>query len=141
MPIIFEAIFLFWLLLLTLTLFWVIWQGKKIKGSVSSKDFRSVERLVREIEEVKEELAFNLKKIGLVRYNPFAETGGEQSFSLALTDERGNGLVLSNLHHRESARIYIKVLKQGQATSLELSEEEKKAVKLAEKFGKGKNEK
>ena len=40
------------------------------------------------------------QRVGLVRYNPFEETGGNQSFALALLDAEGNGWVLSSLHAR-----------------------------------------
>ena len=48
------------------------------------------------------------QRVGLVRYNPFEETGGNQSFALALLDAEGNGWVLSSLHARQGTRVYAK---------------------------------
>mgnify|MGYP001564345562 FL=1 len=48
----------------------------------------------------------HLQKIGFNRYNPFTDTGGDQSFSAALLDENGNGIVISSLHSRENTRLY-----------------------------------
>jgi hypothetical protein len=74
----------------------------------------------------------NLQKVGFVRFNPFAATGGDQSFSLALLDRKNNGLVLSSLHSRESTRLYAKTLKRGKSIDYELSKEEQKAIEHAQ---------
>ena len=67
------------------------------------------------------------QRVGLVRYNPFEETGGNQSFALALLDAGGNGLVLSSLHARSGTRVYAKAIKAGRADA-GLSEEETAAL-------------
>jgi len=72
----------------------------------------------------------SVQHIGLVRYNPFDEAGGDQSFALALLDRLGNGVVISSLHGRTATRFYAKIVKDGTpATSL--SEEEATALKKA----------
>ena len=53
------------------------------------------------------------QRVGLVRYNPFEETGGNQSFALALLDAAGDGWVLSSLHARSGTRVYAKAIKAG----------------------------
>jgi hypothetical protein len=65
-----------------------------------------------------------------VRYNPFEETGGNQSFALALLDLDGNGWVLSSLHARSGTRVYAKAITAGRAESA-LSEEESAALRQA----------
>ena len=55
------------------------------------------------------------QRVGLVRYNPFEETGGNQSFALALLDAAGDGWVLSSLHARAGTRVYAKAIKPGRA--------------------------
>jgi hypothetical protein len=65
----------------------------------------------------------SFQRVGLVRYNPFEETGGNQSFALALLDAAGNGWVLSSLHARSGTRVYAKAIKAGRADT-GLSEEE-----------------
>jgi hypothetical protein len=70
------------------------------------------------------------QRVGLVRYNPFEETGGNQSFALALLDATGDGWVLSSLHARSSTRVYAKAIKAGRAES-GLSAEETAAIQQA----------
>ena len=52
----------------------------------------------------------SFQRVGLVRYNPFEETGGNQSFALALLDADGDGWVLSSLHARSGTRVYAKAV-------------------------------
>ena len=67
------------------------------------------------------------QRVGLVRYNPFEETGGNQSFALALLDAAGDGWVLSSLHARSGTRVYAKAIKGGRADAA-LSDEESAAI-------------
>lgn len=69
-------------------------------------------------------------RIGIVRYSAFQGTGPDLSFSLALTDVRGSGVLLTGLHGREEMRLYLKPLKQGKSTYA-LSDEEEQALKRA----------
>ena len=73
----------------------------------------------------------NIQKIGLVRFNPFTGTGGNQSFCLSLLDGDSSGLVISSLHSRENTRIYAKPVKKGKAAGYELSKEEEQVIKDA----------
>lgn len=75
---------------------------------------------------------FHVQRIGLVKFNPFNETGGAQSFSLAVLDGNHNGFVMTGLHGRDRTRVYAKPVRNGKS-SLELSSEEKKAIVEAEK--------
>jgi hypothetical protein len=70
------------------------------------------------------------QRVGLVRYNPFEETGGNQSFALALLDAAGDGWVLSSLHARSGTRVYAKAIKAGRADA-GLSAEETAAIAQA----------
>ena len=70
------------------------------------------------------------QRVGLVRYNPFEETGGNQSFALALLDATGDGWVLSSLHARSGTRVYAKAIKAGRADA-GLSAEETAAIQQA----------
>ncbi len=72
----------------------------------------------------------SVQYVGLVRYNPFEETGGDQSFALALLDKRGDGVVVNSLHSRTNTRFYAKPIKGG-TSQLALSDEEAKAVQQA----------
>ena len=73
----------------------------------------------------------HIQKIGLLRFNPFKDTGGDQSFILALTDGHDTGVVISGLYSRSGTRWYAKQIIKGKGVEHELSEEEKKAVEQA----------
>jgi len=88
---------------------------------------KNVVRLGKEIRFLEEEGQKHVQRIGLVRFNPFSETGGDHSFSLAVLDGRQSGFVITALHTRERTRVYIKSLREGK-TRYELSNEEKKAI-------------
>jgi hypothetical protein len=54
-----------------------------------------------------------IQKVGVVRYNPFADAGGDQSFAIALLDAEGNGIVVSSLHSRTETRVFGKPVQAG----------------------------
>ena len=75
----------------------------------------------------------SVRGMGMMRFNPFYGdgSGGNQSFSVAMLDERGNGVVISALHSRAgSASVYAKPVTKGTST-FELTEEEREAIKKA----------
>ena len=80
--------------------------------------------------DVREELRGALSRTGVVRYDAFADMGGALSFSVALLDERGDGIVISAINGRSDGRTYVKRIVDGRGTS-ELSEEEQSAVAAA----------
>jgi hypothetical protein len=71
-----------------------------------------------------------VQRIGIVRFNPFEDTGGNQSFALALLDGDANGVVLSSLHSRQATRVYLKTILGGRCEAA-LSEEEAEALRQA----------
>ncbi len=73
----------------------------------------------------------SIHKIGLLRFNPFREIGGDQSFSLALLDDENSGAIISSLYSREGVRIYAKSIQKGQTAKYPLTEEEKRAIAIA----------
>ncbi len=79
---------------------------------------------------------FAFQRHGLVRYNPFEDTGGNQSFALALLDQHGDGFVISSLHTRTATRVYGKAINGGKAEAA-LSDEEAEALRLALASGAG----
>ncbi|MEK7085381.1 MAG: DUF4446 family protein [Patescibacteria group bacterium] len=82
------------------------------------------------LETVERRLQKSVQHVGAVRFNPFQEVGGDQSFALALLDEKKNGLVISSLYGRESSRIYAKPLEGGKS-KYQLSREEVNAIEEA----------
>lgn len=71
-----------------------------------------------------------VQRVGLVRFNPFDDTGGDQSFALVLLDAVGDGVVLSSLHSRSGTRFYAKPVQAGRTTHA-LTTEEQQALTQA----------
>jgi hypothetical protein len=67
-------------------------------------------------------------KIQLVRYNPFEDVGGDQSFILCLLDNANSGVIITSLHSRNITRIYAKSIKNGESDNVALSREETHAL-------------
>lgn len=138
-----------WLVVLTVFLWRVKKHYHNLTQGMTKKDLMSVlEKILKEtdedrkrvvllykaLEKIKKENNIHLQKIGLVRFNPFAGTGGDQSFCLALLDGEDSGLVVSSLHSRDTTRIYAKPVGNGKAAGYELSSEEVQAIKNARKI-------
>jgi hypothetical protein len=73
----------------------------------------------------------SITKVGVVRFNPFKDVGGDQSFAIALLNSNDDGLVISSLYTREGTRVYTKPIEMGKSASYNLSEEEQEAIKKA----------
>lgn len=91
----------------------------------------AIETLIKKTTELGEDGKWHLQKVGLVRFNPFRDTGGDHSFTLAVLDGAKTGLVISSLHSRDNTRIYAKPIKEGKAIGYQLSQEENEAIKKA----------
>jgi hypothetical protein len=140
------ALFL-WLLGLSAALFF-IWNyfrtlSKQVKKgnliqilskvlSRGQENSKTISQIKREIKRIDQEGLANIKKIAHVRFNPFAELGGDHSFVLVLLDGEDNGILITGLHTRERTRVYVKEVRKGKC-KLELSSEEKKALTKAMK--------
>jgi hypothetical protein len=72
----------------------------------------------------------SLQHVGLVRFNPFEDTGSDQSFAIALLDDRRDGIVLSSLHGRTNTRLFAKPVENGVSRHA-LSDEETEAIRIA----------
>lgn len=94
---------------------------------VAAARVEDVDRLARRLER---ESQYSLQHSGIVRFNPFQHTGGDQSFALALADGHGNGVVLSSLHARDVTRVYAKPLVSWDSAH-SLTDEERQAITLA----------
>ena len=91
--------------------------------------------LYKVLDEVKQEGRLHIQRVGMVRFNPFSDTGGSQSFTLCLLDGHDNGLVMTSLYARTGHRWYIKEVRSGKGKELALSREEQVAVEKAKPFG------
>jgi len=72
----------------------------------------------------------DIQKMGLTKFNPFDELGGEHSFSLSMLDGNNNGVIITSLHTRERTRVYVKQINKGKA-KINLSSEEERSLKQA----------
>ncbi len=136
----FSAAFLILgLLVMSIHLKWRAVFGKKAKTSAEVTE-QIMQRLAR-LEEraggleprvnVLEEIArVSIQKVGFKRFNPFNDTGGDQSFAIAVLDYGNNGFIVSSLYTREGVRTYAKRIENGVAKH-QLSEEEKMVLQQA----------
>jgi len=88
------------------------------------------ERAASERDDLQRRMSRCLQRVGVVRYNAFDDTGSDQSFSVALLDTDGNGIVLTSLFGRSESRVYAKPVSRA-ASSYALSDEEREAIRRA----------
>ena len=86
------------------------------------------------LDEIKRDGRVHIQRVGLVRFNPFSDTGGSQSFTLSILDGHNNGLVMTSLYARTGHRWYVKEVSAGKGRELALSKEEQAAVQKAKPF-------
>ena len=72
----------------------------------------------------------SLSHVGIVRFNPFADKGSDQSFAVALLDDHSDGVVFTGLHSRTEVRVYAKPIVGGTST-YPLTDEESEAINRA----------
>lgn len=136
---------LIWNAALTFWLFKTVKHYNNLTGKTGGADLTQIlgrllsrQALVDEhIKKVEEELSLfksrerrYLQKIGLVRFSPYADTGGDRSFALSLLNNQDTGVVILSLHGREGTRVYVKPISKG-TSAYTLSKEEKSAVDQA----------
>jgi len=138
--------FALWLLICTVLLIRMLLHYRNLTANVSKKDLISSlnhlisisERNSKDVEGLNEKLnkeitenKKHLQKMGFKRYNPFTDTGGDQSFTAAILDDLGDGIMISSLHSRENTRLYAKKVDGGKVSSQSLSSEEQEVIKQA----------
>lgn len=144
--ILFIAGGIIWMTVLTVLIIRMIRHYNRLTMGVSKTGLRDileaiignekeVRRRVGDLEEAiaanNEEGKLHFQRLGIVRFNPFSDTGGSQSFSLALLDAKVNGIVITSLYARTGNRWYVKQIRAGKGRDLELSKEEEHAIKNA----------
>jgi Protein of unknown function (DUF4446) len=77
-----------------------------------------------------EEIATTVRRVALLRYDAFEDVGGRLSFSCALLDDHGNGVVLTSINGRQETRVYAKPITEGRS-GYNLSSEEEEAIRRA----------
>lgn len=138
-------IFAIWLVLISAVVAWIFNYFRKLSKQVKKgnllkildkvldteiKNSKDIKKLKKEITRIEKENLSDIQKIGLVRFNPFEELGGDHSFTLALLDGYDNGVIITGLHTRDRTRVYIKEVFEGK-TKYKLSKEEKEALTKA----------
>ncbi len=121
----------------------VLWAGgEKDVAAVLSAQAREIAQVRGEIEKVRAQLTRSagdveqsLRHVAVVRYDAFGDMGGRLSFSAAIVDDRGDGLVISSIHARGESRTYAKGIVEGDS-EVTLSPEEQQALAAA-RTGKG----
>lgn len=91
---------------------------------------KKLNNLHRSYEHLSDIAARSIQKSAIIRFNPFRNTGGDQSFVLALLDNNDSGFLLTGIHSREGTRVYIKTVEYGNSQHT-LSQEEEKALQTA----------
>lgn len=135
-----------WLIILTVQMIKVKSHYNKLTGNTKKqtlteildewlqrqkKSDKELTEINKQVSLIKSEARFHIQKIGIVRYNPFSDTGGSQSFTVALMDNEENGIVMTSLYARTGNRWYIKHVREGKGIELELSKEEHAAMQKA----------
>ena len=112
-------------------------KGEQDIGEVLTNQITKVKKQSQYIKEISEKTSKleqisqrTFQKIGIIRFNPFAGVGGDQSFSIALLDFQDNGFVITSQYGRDFNRIYAKPIKDGKS-QYSLSAEEKQAIEQA----------
>lgn len=105
---------------------------KNVKGLARELDRaqQRIAELEKKIKGLERESRLFIKKMGVVRYKAFSNMGGNQSFSLAVLNEKDTGFVITSLYLKEKNRLFVKSVKKGK-TDYSLSEKEKEAIQKA----------
>lgn len=140
------ALLVGWLFILSFFFWRLSSHYNKLTKGVSEKSMREVlERLIKDndvekkdieilksyCDKIEKEGKIHIQKVGLVRFNPFKDTGGDQSFILSLVNANDTGVIISGLYSRSGTRWYAKKVSGGKGVEHELSDEEKAALKAA----------
>ncbi len=90
----------------------------------------SSDQATAQIEALRADAATALRHVAVVRYDAFGDMGGHMSWSLALLDDGGDGVVLTSIHGRSDSRTYAKNV-AGWSAHQQLSPEEDEAIGFA----------
>lgn len=102
--------------------------AQQIKRQIKSE--KEIKDLLKSSRDLWKIVLKSVHKVGVVRFNPFKDTGGDQSFAIALLDASDSGLVISSLYTRDGVRVFSKAVEKGKS-KYQLSEEEKQAIEKA----------
>lgn len=90
----------------------------------------NLEQLEKRLAKAEGKLRLAVNQTGIIRFNAFENMGSDLSFAVALTNQEGDGLVLTSINSREESRVYAKPLSKGES-NYPLGAEEREAIKMA----------
>lgn len=88
------------------------------------------EEIIKYCNRLDKDISLCIRKVGMVRYSAFKDTGSDLSFALALLNDNNDGVLLNGIYSREMSNIYAKQVNEGKTNS-KLTEEEKHALEIA----------
>lgn len=104
-----------------------VFLSQKDKNDNLEKQLREAFLKIKNLEDISKK---TVQKIGVVRFDPFNELGGKQSFAVAILDDRNTGFIISSILVSESNRVFVKSVKEGKS-EYTLSNEELEAIDKA----------
>jgi hypothetical protein len=131
-----------------ISFFWIRKVERRLTSLFAGKESQNLEELLRTIKDtaldaeqsvkaleahvrtVEGRLQRSVQKVQMVRFNPFKDSGSDQSFAVAFLDEKNTGAILSSIYSREGVRVYAKPITKGES-QYPLSEEETDVLKRA----------
>jgi len=143
-----AGVFFAWLLILTIFFWQMFSHYTRLTKGANNKNLKSIledvlskidlhskdiETIKKYCDNLEKDGLLHIQKIGLHRFNPFKDTGGDQSFILSLVDATDTGIIISALYSRSGTRWYAKRVVNGKGVEYELSDEEKKVLKTIKK--------
>ncbi|CUR55660.1 conserved exported hypothetical protein [metagenome] len=121
------AAFLAAVVALALVLWLVRTQGRQHRTPAEDALPEDVQGLRQEVAALRAEAKDALRHLSVVRYDAFGDMGGHLSWSMAVLDDSGNGVVVTSIHGRSEARTYAKTV-TGWQCAHQLSPEETEAI-------------
>lgn len=126
---------------------WLWYTTQKLKNLFRGKTGKDLEEILGDIQKsveylnqekdrhekalmlLQKKVTTSIRGVGMIRFNPFKDSGSNQSFSTALVDENGNGIVLSSLYSRDRVSVFGKPLVGGKS-EFDLTHEEKESIDI-----------
>jgi len=104
-----------------------VFLSQKEKNDKLEEKLKEAFLKIKNLEDISEK---TIQKVGIIRFNPFNDMGGNQSFVIALLDDKNNGFVISSIFVKDGNRVYAKAIRGAKSDHL-LSDEELEAIERA----------
>ncbi len=142
------AFFILIFIILLINTFWILKTEKRLKRFFLGKKARNLEdniillgedikdlklakeKAEKELHIINQKLKKSIRGLELIRFNPFPDQGGMQSFAIGMQNEEGDGIVMSSLYARDRMSVFAKPIKKGKS-EYELTKEETEVINKA----------